>query len=350
MIVGPARLDPIFSPRPWGAKSLAPFFAEKSSLAEPIGEAWMTGSECRFANGPFTGQTLGEAWPKMPVEWTGTQISPGGCFPLLAKFVFAEEKLSLQVHPDDDYAARHEQAAGGRGKTEMWYSVRSEPGAQVLAGLKPEVTHESFRQAIADCTAENLVNRVPMATGDAIFIPAGTVHTIGPGNIFCEIQEHSDLTYRVYDYGRRDSTGRSRELHIERALEVMRVGEQNCGKLTPVRIERGGVVETHFIACRYFAVEKWEFASRVRASMSAEHFDLWIFLEGRGLLRWGRERVVYEPAQAWLVPAALGVYEIVPGAPTSILRAYVPGDLGELTRRLEARGVPAADAARLVHA
>ena len=308
----------------------------------------MTGSECRFANGPFIGQKLGEAWPIMPVEWTGTQISPGGIFPLLAKFVFAEEKLSLQVHPDDEYAARHEQAAGGLGKTEMWYSVHSRAGAEVLAGLKPDVTREKFAQAIADCTAENCVDRIPLDSGDAVFIPAGTVHTIGPGNILCEIQEHSDITYRVYDYARRDANGKSRELHIAKALEVMRVGKQTCGKLAPVRVERGGVTETQFVACRYFAVEKWDFASRVRASMSPEHFDLWIFLEGRGILRWGRERVAYAPAQAWLVPAALGVYEIVPDAPTSILRAYVPGDLGELARRLEARGVPAAEVSRLV--
>jgi mannose-6-phosphate isomerase len=348
VIVGPARLDPIFSRRPWGAKSLAPFFPEQSSLAEPIGEAWMTGSECRFANGPFTGQKLGEAWPRMPVEWTGTQISPGGNFPLLGKFVFAEEKLSLQVHPDDEYAASHEQAAGGCGKTEMWYAVNARAGAEVLAGLKPGVTRESFAQAIADCTAENCVSRIPMDSGEAIFIPAGTVHTIGPGNILCEIQQYSDLTYRVYDYDRRDANGKSRELHIAKALEVMRLGKQTSGKLTPVRIERGGVTETHFVACRYFAVEKWDFASRVRASMSSDHFDLWIFLEGRGTLRWGRERAAYAPAQAWLIPAALGVYEIVPDAQTSILRTYVPGDLGELARRLEARGIPAADVDRLV--
>ena len=139
--------------RPWGEKSLAPCFAEKSGLAEAIGEAWMTGSECRFANGPFVGQTLGEAWPQMPPEWTGTQIAAGGRFSLLAKFVFAEEKLSLQVHPDDEYASRHEQAAGGLGKTEMWYAVRARSGAEVLAGLRPDVTRENFTQSIADCAS-----------------------------------------------------------------------------------------------------------------------------------------------------------------------------------------------------
>jgi mannose-6-phosphate isomerase len=107
MILCPVRLEPIFSPRPWGSRSLAPFFPEQSGLAEPLGEAWMTGSECRFANGPFVGKKLGEAWPKMPTEWAGTRADPSAAFPLLVKFIFPEEKLSVQVHPDDDYAARH---------------------------------------------------------------------------------------------------------------------------------------------------------------------------------------------------------------------------------------------------
>src|SRR5262249_488386 len=116
MIVCPARLEPVFSPRPWGARSLAPYFPEKTDLPEPIGEAWFTDDECRFADGPFAGMKLGEAWPKMPPEWAGTRVKTAEAFPLLVKFIFPEEKLSVQVHPDDDYAAKHEQAAGGRGK------------------------------------------------------------------------------------------------------------------------------------------------------------------------------------------------------------------------------------------
>jgi mannose-6-phosphate isomerase len=354
IMICPARLEPIFSPRPWGSKSLAPFFPERSNLTEPIGEAWMTGSECRFACGPFAGEKLGEAWSKMPVEWTGTRFKWAGSvanssFPLLAKFIFAEEKLSVQVHPDDEYASRHERAAGGLGKTEMWYAVNARPGADVLAGLKPDTTLESFKHAIANGTAEDCLDRIPLVSGDATFVPAGTVHTIGPGFVLCEIQEYSDLTYRVYDYNRRDAMGRARELHIDKALQVIRFGKQEGGKIEPFRIERGSIIETHFVVCRYFAVEKWEFRRPLLASTSPEYFELWIILDGSGTIRWDGERAAYGPAQAWLIPAALGDYEITPQTDTSLLRAYVPGDLSEAARGLEARGIPAAAVTRLVH-
>ncbi len=155
----PARLEPIFSPRPWGARSLAPFFPEKSDLTEPLGEAWLTGNDCVFANGPYEGKKLADAWREMPVEWTGSSAR-GAAFPLLVKFLFVEDKLSVQVHPDDDYAARHEQAAGGRGKTEMWYVVRAREGSEVMVGLKPGVDREKFARAIQDGTVEECLRHV----------------------------------------------------------------------------------------------------------------------------------------------------------------------------------------------
>ena len=228
----------------------------------------MTGNDCRFANGPFSGKTLGEAWPEMPAEWTGTAVESGhdgpkGEFPLLVKFIFTEEKLSVQVHPDDDYAARHEQAAGGRGKTEMWYAVRARPGAEVLVGLKSSITAEKLRSAIAEGTAEDCLERVPLCPGEVMFVPAGTAHTIGPGLVLCEIQQQSDLTYRVYDYNRRDAKGQTRPLHVEKALEVMRFGKQIGGKAKPLRRVRGAAMETHYVACQYFATEQWKFAEQI---------------------------------------------------------------------------------------
>ena len=330
-------------------RSLAPLFPEKSNLSEPIGEAWLTGVECRFANGPFAGKKLGEAWGEMSAKWTGTSIDCSANFPLLVKFLFTKEKLSVQVHPDDDYAARYESAAGGRGKTEMWYVLRAEPGAEVFAGLKPEVTREKFLRAIADDTAEECLARVPVRAGDAIFVPARTAHTIGAGLVLCEIQEYSDLTYRVYDYNRRDAQGKSRELHIEKALDVMRFGRQEGGKIVAVRADRGGLAETYFLACRYFATEKWEFEERIEAGTTAEHFDLLVFLEGNGTIECGRESFEYGPAQAWLIPAVLGAYKLVPRPRTSLLRAYVPSDTNEFVRRLEERGVDRAAGSKLVY-
>jgi mannose-6-phosphate isomerase len=167
--------------------------------------------------------------------------------------------------------------------------------------------------------------------------------------VLCEIQEYSDLTYRVYDYNRRDAHGKSRELHVEKALEVMRFGKQSGGKIDPVRIERGPVTETYFVACRYFATEKWEFAERAAAASSREHFDLVIFLEGAGDIEWEHERTVYGPAQVWVVPAALGAYQFIPASRTSLLRTYVPSDLNEFVRRLEERGVAPRVASRLIY-
>jgi mannose-6-phosphate isomerase len=289
-------------------------------------------------------------WPALPAAWTGTKIdSAAGSFPLLVKFIFAEEKLSVQVHPDDEYAARHEQAAGGRGKTEMWYAIHARPGAEVLAGLKPSVTPEIFKRAIEEGSAEDCLQRVPMRAGEAIFVPAGTAHTIGAGLVLCEIQEYSDLTYRVFDYNRRDAQGRSRELHIEKALQVMRFGGQHGGKISPARIVRGGVTQTFFVACRFFAAEKWEFAERVDAATAPEHFDLLIILEGHGSIQWGGEFLEYAPAQTWLLPAGLGAYHLAPLERTSLLRAYVPVPFHEFTRKLAARGVSEAALSHLVY-
>lgn len=299
----------------------------------------MTGNECRFAGGPFAGRKLGEAWREMPPEWIGTRIDRAAGFPLLVKFIFAAEKLSVQVHPDDEYAGRHEAAAGGRGKTEMWYAVHAEPGAEVLLGMKPDVTLDRFKRAIADGTAENCLEHVALRPGEAVFVSAGSAHTIGAGFVLCEVQQQSDLTYRVYDYNRRDAQGRSRELHIEKALDVMRFGKQTCGRLEPARVERDGVSESHFVACPYFATERWDFATSARAASSPEHFDIAIILEGSGSIRWSGGSAKYAPAHVWLIPAALGQYEFAPEARTSLLRTYVPGDLAELKRGLGARGV-----------
>jgi mannose-6-phosphate isomerase len=320
-----------------------------TNLAEPIGEAWMTGAESRFANGPFAGQTLAHAWPAMPRGWIGA-AARDSIFPLLVKFIFTEEKLSVQVHPDDAYAAKYEQAAGGRGKTEMWYALRARTGAEVMVGLRPEITQENFRSAIKSGAAESCLRHISFKEGDVVFVPAGTAHTIGPGLLLCEIQQHSDLTYRAYDYNRRDAQGRTRPLHIEKALAVMRFGTQQGGKVEPVTIRLGGLTKTFIAACPYFATEKWEFAGKIEAKSSREHFDLLIVLDGSGQIQFGGQREAYGPAEVWLIPAALGEFEVLPNSHTAVLRTYVPASLDAVRRELAANGVNEAEMSRVVHA
>jgi len=346
----PVRLEPIFDARPWGTRSLLPLYPDKAHLRENIGEAWLTGNQCSFADGPFAGKKLGEVWPQLPAEWTGTSLANNKAFPLLLKFLFTGDKPSVQVHPHDEYAARHEADKGGAGKTEMWYVVSARKGAEVLVGLKPGVTRELFRKSIEDCTAENNLARIPMQADDAVFVPAGTAHTIGGGLVLCEIQQYSDLTYRVYDYDRRDAQGNPRTLHVEKALDVIKFGKQVGGKLDPVTIERGPVTETYFLSCRYFATERWDFHLAADAATAPEHFDLLIFLQGDGRLEWaGGESAAYSAAQVWLLPAALGQYNIIPESQTALLRTYVPSSTDEMIQRLAGQGIPKKRLSRLVY-
>lgn len=338
MKLAPSLLQPVFSPRIWGSRSLAPLYPEKKNLAEPIGEAWLTGRSCCFANGPFGGRELGEAWRAMPVEWKGTRLRDAAEFPLLVKFIFPDDKLSIQVHPDDAYASKHEAAAGGLGKTEMWYAISAQTGAEVLLGFKAGVNAENFRRAIAEGTLEETLARVPVHSGDIFFVPAGTPHTIGPRMVLCEVQEYSDLTYRIFDYNRVDASGRPRELHVEKALEVMRFDGATSGEIEPARTSCGGATVTYLAACRYFATEKWEFLETLRSKTDREHFDLLIVLEGAGSIRWDGGSAQYQTAETWFIPAGLDSYELVPASATQLLRAYVP-NLDEFARRLATQGV-----------
>lgn len=346
--LGPARLAPIFVPRIWGARDLSPLFPEHAQEGEPIGEVWLTGDACAFATGNFAGRTLGDLWPSLPAEWTGTSLRGLPRIPLLVKFIFPEDKLSVQVHPDDAYAARNEAAAGGVGKTEMWYVVRAREGAAVRVGLCPGVTRESFERAVAEGTVENYLGSLAVRAGDAVFVPAGTAHTICPGVVLCEVQQQSDITYRVFDYNRVGADGKPRALHLRQALDVMRFGEQKGGLCDPLRITRGGVTETLYAACRYFATERWEFRERIEAATSPEHFDLLIFLEGRGRIEFAGGAESFAPAEVWLFPAVLGPYRLAPESATTLLRAFVP-DLQVLARQFREQNIAEAEWSRVVH-
>jgi len=334
----PIRIEPIFSPRLWGSRSLAPLYPEKSNLAEPLGEAWLTGFDCKIASGPFARKTLRETWSAMPSDWRGSRLASCKEFPILVKFIFPQDKLSIQVHPDDAYAAAHEQAAGGRGKTEMWYAVSSEPGASLLSGLKPGTDKKKFLSALKENRLEDIFQSHLVRPGDTFFVAAGTPHTIGPHMILCEIQEYSDLTYRVYDYGRVDGNGKPRELHIEKALKVIKY-DAAPAKVAPLPLPGEHAHKILLAACSYFAAERWEFRVTVQAESINENFELWVILDGSGHVHWQGAPQPYQRGQCWFIPASLGKFSLQPEQSTSVIRTYVP-DLPRLRAELRRAAIP----------
>ena len=243
---GAFRLTPTFSERVWGKQSLAPWYSDTGTV-ELVGEAWLTGPKAVIASGPMLGRELQDA----VVEAAQTILGPGKLdesgareFPLLVKILFPNDKLSVQVHPDDLQA----QAIGQpRGKTECWYVLEAEPGAAVALGLKNGVTLDAVRSAIADGTLEDLLTMVPVTVGEMVFVDAGTVHAIGPGVVLLETQQTSDTTYRMFDYGR------PRPLHVEQGLGVTKLATR-AGKVAPQ--QREGY--TRLIEEQYFAVDRFE--------------------------------------------------------------------------------------------
>ena len=209
----PFLMLPAFDPRPWGTHDLSPIYPNRK-FEEKIGEAWLTGDDCKIANGPLTGQTLAQVSEKYQRELVGDAARDAQRFPLLLKFLFPHEKLSVQVHPDDDQARRVEQPWG---KTECWYVAHAKTGAQIALGLKPGVTVSQLEQAIHEKRAEELLNWLNVYTGDMIYVAGGTVHTLGPGSVIVETQQQSDTTYRLYDYGR------PRELHLKDGMAAVKL-------------------------------------------------------------------------------------------------------------------------------
>ncbi|PYU68249.1 MAG: hypothetical protein DMG49_16480 [Acidobacteria bacterium] len=343
----PTRIEPIFCPRLWGARSLAPLFPEKSNLTEPLGEAWLTGVDCRIVFGPFAGKTLRGAWMEMPVEWRGSQLAAEANFPLLVKFIFPNEKLSLQVHPDDAYASVHEKAAGGRGKTEMWHAVSTTAGAQLLLGLKPGVSKEKFREGLASHTLEELFETHSVRTGDTFFVPPGTPHSIGPNMVICEVQEYSDLTYRVYDFGRVDTHGKLRELHVEKALQVTNFGKPAGGKVTSLLLPADSATRSLLAACRYFATERWECSAKCEIPVDPERFELIVILQGAGSFAWPGSATRYHRGECWLVPASQARFDVLPETATSLIRTYVPA-IPVLRTELHRDGISAGALAQVI--
>ncbi len=239
-LLAPFRIEPRFVARVWGFTDLRPWY-DKVASDEPLGEVWLTGDECLVATGPCAGKTLGSVFAEFPQALLGAN-APDASSPLLIKVIFAKEKLSVQVHPDDRMAQKYGQP---RGKTECWYALAADKGAQVAAGLKPGVTLEQIKGEIHAGTLESSLHVLEIAAGDMVFVDAGTVHAIWPGSILLETQQNCDLTYRMFDYGR------ARELHIEKSIEATRLATR-AGKIVP-RVKKD---RTILIDVEYFRVER----------------------------------------------------------------------------------------------
>jgi len=231
----------------------------------------------------------------------------------------------------------------------MWHVISAEPGAQLLLGTKPGVSKEAFAEALAAGTLEELLQSWPLRAGDTFFVPARTPHTIGGGMILCEVQQYSDITYRVYDYGRVDAHGRPRELHIDKALAVINFGRSAGGRVSALPLRAEGMKRFLLSACRYFASERWELASPAGTHTDPEHFNVFVVLSGRGTFAWDHGAAGYQCSETWLIPAALGRLRITPNAPTTLLRTYVP-ELDRLRKQLLGEGADAAALSQVVFA
>src|ERR1700684_741605 len=246
----PLLMLPRFDPRPWGTHDLSPIYPNRQ-FEEKIGEAWLTGDECKVANGPFPGQTLAQLSEKYQRELVGDAARDARRFPLLLKFLFPHEKLSVQVHPDDAQALRVNQPWG---KTECWYVAQAKPGAQIGLGLKAGVTVAQLEAAIQERRAEDLLNWLNVYTGDMIYVAGGTVHTLGPGSVIIETQQQSDTTYRLYDYGR------PRELHLKEGLAAVKelVSSGKVIRPAPTTINGTKNRRSPLVASPFFVVEMFE--------------------------------------------------------------------------------------------
>jgi mannose-6-phosphate isomerase len=256
---------------------------------------------------------------------------------VLIKLIFPNDKLSIQVHPDDAYAAKHEQNAGGRGKTEMWHLVWAENGAEILFGLRQGVDKQVFLRALADNSVENLLPHVPVHAGDTYFVPAGTQHAMGAGLVVCEIQEYSDLTYRIYDFGRVDASGKPRELHIKKALEVTDFSGGRGGKIEPLALHSPDAKKYLLAACEYFATERWDCNRTTPIESDPQEFQIFVILEGTGAFYDAEQIYPYRPGEAWFFPANLPATLLKPQGASSVLRVTVP-DTGALRRQLRNQG------------
>jgi mannose-6-phosphate isomerase len=309
----------------WGGRGL-----EKIGKTLPEGivaESWEISGHPdglgKVANGRLAGLTLPELLKEYGRDLVGTALPESAMtsFPLLVKFIDANDRLSVQVHPDDAYARVHEN--GSLGKTEMWVVLDAKPGSKLVYGLKRGVTREQFAKAVEEDGIASCLNEIPARKGDVFDIPAGLVHAIGSGLMMVEIQQNSNATYRVYDYGRVDSSGNRRPLHIGKAMDVIDFTRvPGAAPDAAASTNRLGATLTTLVANKYFVVERCEVDGMLVGKADGSRFEIVILLEGSALMDYPDGMMRVRMGDSMLLPAMLGSYCL--RGQFSALRTWVP--------------------------
>lgn len=306
----PLILEPAFKDYIWGGTRLRDDFGKKCALPK-IAESWEL--SCHkdgmsvIANGEFKGLTLSEFIQKEGKDVLGSSCDKFEDFPILIKLIDAKDNLSVQVHPDNEYAQRVE---GEYGKTEMWYIVDCDDGAELLYGFKKEISKEEFKERIENNTLLEVTNSVPVKKGDVFFIRSGTLHAIGKGNLIAEIQQNSNTTYRIYDYGRVGSDGKPRQLHIDKALDVTKL----CpAKPYPVSkpVQKDGYTEKLLSSCEYFTVYSMDIDGGASLAADSSSFVHILVLDGNAVLSGDNtDDIDLVKGSSVFIPAGFGSFKI----------------------------------------
>ena len=319
----PLKFEPILKDKIWGGTKLKSLF-NKAAETDKLGESWeLSGyenDESVVTNGFLAGNTLPELIEIYMGELIGDSIFDeyGLSFPLLFKLIDANENLSIQVHPGDEVAAERHNSYG---KTEMWYVVDAEPGAELIIGFSEDCSRDEYLDALDEGRIEDLLQKVPVKKGDVFFTPAGLVHAIGKGVVVAEIQQSSDITYRIYDYKRVDDQGNERELHTEQALDVINFEASKEPKTvyTPLMNE-----VTPLVSCNYFTTNMLRFNKSIaRQYAKIDSFVSYMCLDGNFVIEFGGEKTIVNKGDTILIPASIDELSLIPDAEVTLLEVYV---------------------------
>ena len=320
----PLKFKPILKTIVWGGEKIAPY-KEIETGQKHIGESWelsgVHGNESVVAEGPLAGRTIADLVKEYKGALIGEHVyeNTGDEFPLLIKFIDALTDLSIQVHPNDELAAKRHN--GSKGKTEMWYVVDAEPGAHLLAGLTKHITPEEYAAKVADGTITDVLARHEVHPGDVFFLPAGRIHAICGGCFIAEIQQTSDITYRIYDYGRLGLDGKPREVHTELAKDAIdyKVYDNYRTEYTPVQNE-----EVEVVSCPYFTTSIYDLTLPYAKDLSElDSFLVVMCLSGRGTLEVDGEEVIVHQGETVLVPASADDICFIPEEGMKLLTSHL---------------------------